>query len=169
VPRVCTVCSHPKRAEIDRALLAGEPFRHIAARFDTSTAALQRHKAEHLSERMAQVAERNAEADVRTALDVVAQLKAINGASLSILKEARDRRDGELALKAIDRIQKQIELQAKLIDLINDGATINIIVSPEWVRLRTVILTALHPYPDAAQAVARRLQVIEGGQSHAAD
>jgi hypothetical protein len=48
MPRTCTVCNHERRDEVDRALLAGEPFRHIATRFGKSTAALQRHKADHL-------------------------------------------------------------------------------------------------------------------------
>ena len=51
MPRSCSICAHDARAEIDRALVAGEPFRHIAARFHTSTGALQRHKADHRSEK----------------------------------------------------------------------------------------------------------------------
>ncbi len=42
--RTCTICSHAQREAIERALLAKESYRHIAARFDTSTAALQRHR-----------------------------------------------------------------------------------------------------------------------------
>ncbi|MGI8406324.1 MAG: hypothetical protein ACR2OE_16460 [Thermomicrobiales bacterium] len=144
-------------------------FRDIARQYAVSKDALARHKREHLAPRLAQVVERNEQADIRTAIDVVAQLKAINGAALSVLTEARNAGDGDLALRAIDRIQRQVELQAKLIDLINDGDTVNIIIAPEWVQLRTVILAALHPYPDAAQAVAGRLVAIEGGRSHAAD
>lgn len=47
--RICTVCQHPERAEIDR-LLVGEatPYRIIAVRWQISTQALQRHKADHL-------------------------------------------------------------------------------------------------------------------------
>lgn len=46
--RPCTICEHARRAEIDRALVAGETFRHIAAHYGLSTGALQRHKSEHL-------------------------------------------------------------------------------------------------------------------------
>jgi hypothetical protein len=164
MPPKCSVCIHPKRAEVDRLLLTnGDSFRNIAERFGTSTTALHRHKTDHLSERMADVAERNAEADIRTAIDVVAQLKAINGVALNVLKEARNVGDGELALKAIDRIQKQIELQAKLIDLINDGDTVNIIVNPQWLQLRTVILKTLQSHPEARSALAEALRAVEGG------
>lgn len=47
--RTCTVCCHPDRQAIDKALV-GEvtPYRHIASRFAVTTTALQRHKADHL-------------------------------------------------------------------------------------------------------------------------
>lgn len=166
MPRTCTVCTHAARPEIDGALLSGDSLRNIAKQFSLSAAALNRHKKEHLSERMAEVAERNAEADVRTAIDVRGQLRAINGVALSILKEARDAGDGELALKAIDRIQKQIELQARLIDLINDGATVNVVLSPQWLEIRTAIIGALQWHPEAREAVADALQQVGRGTSH---
>jgi hypothetical protein len=164
MPRVCTICTHEERPAIDRALLAGEPFRNIAERFGTSTTGLHRHKTEHLGERMAVVAKRNEDADVRTAIDVVAQLRAINGAALRVLKDARDAGDGALTLQATDRILKQIELQAKLIDLINDGTTVNVMISPAWVQLRTAIVAVLRDHPDALRDVTAALAVVEGGQ-----
>lgn len=36
MPRTCTVCRHPGRAEIDRELVRSAPFRHIAARYQLS-------------------------------------------------------------------------------------------------------------------------------------
>jgi len=170
MPRTCSICPHSNRSAIDTALLEDSgSFRDIARRYAVSKDALARHKREHLAPRLARVAERNEQADIRTAIDVVAQLKAINGVALSVLKEARNAGDGDLALRAIDRIQKQIELQAKLIDLIRDGDTVNVIVAPEWVRLRTVIVTALQHHPEARQAVTTALGIIEAGQQHHAD
>lgn len=163
MPRTCSVCSHAKRPEIDRILLAGDSLRNIAKQFAVTSAALNRHRTNHLAQRLAQVAKRHEQADIRTAIDVVGQLKAINGVALSVLREAREAGDGELALRAIDRIQKQIELQAKLIDLIKDGDTINITVSPQWIEMRTVIVTALASHPEARQAVTTALETIAGG------
>jgi hypothetical protein len=40
-----TVCRHEARAEIDRALLRGDPHRRIAKRWLLGEAAVQRHKA----------------------------------------------------------------------------------------------------------------------------
>lgn len=49
VARLCTVCQHPERQAIDKALIsATTPYRHIAARWQITTQALQRHKADHL-------------------------------------------------------------------------------------------------------------------------
>lgn len=165
MPRTCTVCTHPKRAEIDRHLLAGETSnRRIASQYDVTERAIRSHKANHLSERMAVVAERNAEADVRTAIDIVTQLKVINNAALRVLKDARDAGDGALTLQATDRILKQIETQAKLIDLIQDGTTVNVTVSPEWQQIRAMLLTTLRQHPDALRDVTTALQAIEGGR-----
>ena len=169
MPRVCSICVHPKRKEIDKALTERSASnRRIATRYAVTESAIRGHKSNHLKVRMLKAAERREDADIRTAIDVVGQLRAINGASLTILKEARDARDGDLALKAIDRIQKQIELQAKLIGELQQEGTTNITISPEWVQIRTVILTALQPHPDARMAVATGLASLEGGSSHVA-
>lgn len=48
MPRKCTICEHPQREAIDKALVANDSFRNIAERFAISVAALTRHKARHL-------------------------------------------------------------------------------------------------------------------------
>jgi len=166
MPRVCTVCAHPKRKEIDTALTEmSASNRRIAAQYGVGERAIRDHKANHLAVRMLKAVERREEADIRTAIDVVGQLKAINGAALTVLKDARDAHDGELTLKAIDRIHKQIELQAKLIGELQQEGTTNIIVAPQWIELRTVLFESLVDYPDARLAVAAALSSIDTGAS----
>ena len=46
--RPCTVCRHPEREAIDKAIVGGEAFRNVAERFGTSVASLSRHRAKHL-------------------------------------------------------------------------------------------------------------------------
>ncbi len=171
MPRVCSICTHPQRVAIDRALTEmSDSNRRIASQYDVSERAIRDHKANHLAVRMLKAVEKREDADIRTAIDIMGQLKAINGAALSVLKSARDANAGDLALKAIDRIQRQIELQAKLIGELQQEGTTNIIVNnPEWIEIRTAILVALQPFPEARHAVAGSLQVIEGGKRHAAD
>ena len=111
MPRNCTVCSHPSLSEIDKALVTRRSYCAISRSFGVGRDALRRHTKEHLPERLKKAAEHE---DVREALDVVAQLKSINEASLAILKEARQMRRSDTALKAIDRIHRQIGLQLRI-------------------------------------------------------
>lgn len=168
VPPKCSICIHPQRPEIDRLLLSDDAasYRDIARRYNVSKDAVARHREAHLSKQMARVAKRNQDADVRQAIDIRTQLFEINDATRAILSEARESGNGALALAAIDRVQRQIETQAKLIDLISDAPTINIHLAPEWVAVRTTIVAALEAYPEAAQNVATALQGIEGGRNH---
>jgi hypothetical protein len=110
MPRTCTICQHLDRAAMDAALVAGASYRDIAGRFHVSKTAVARHAGEHIPAALAQAQEAREEAQ---ALDVVRQLKTINARAVAILAEARKRRDDETALKAMDRIHKQLELQAK--------------------------------------------------------
>lgn len=111
MPRTCSVCSHPSLSEIDKALVTRQSYCAISRSFGLGRDALRRHAKEHLPERLKKASEHE---DVREALDVVAQLKSINEASLAILEEARQMRKSETALKAIDRIHRQIGLQLRI-------------------------------------------------------
>jgi hypothetical protein len=77
MPRTCTLCKHPQRDSIDRALLAGDSYRHIAARFDTSTGALQRHKADHLPKTLVKAHEARVVARADSLLDQVFRQEAL--------------------------------------------------------------------------------------------
>ena len=46
----CKTCAHPDREEIDRLLLAREPVKEIAARFDISASAIYSHLRKHVAE-----------------------------------------------------------------------------------------------------------------------
>ena len=155
MPRVCTIFTHEEREAIDGALLSETPYRHIAARFDTSTGALQRHK-DHIPQHLAKATEA---AEVVQADGLLDRLQSLNTETMLILREARGSKqpDNELALKAIARAEKQLELQAKLLGELNEGTTVNVLVAPEWLALRALITQAVTPYPEAAQAVERAL------------
>ena len=154
MPRTCTICTHPEVHAIDGALVAGQSFRNIAEHSGTSATALFRHKSDHLPAVLLTGQTVREEAH---ALDVVKQLRDINAATLAILEDARDTHQSALALKAVDRVQKQIELQAKLLGELQDGQTVNVLVAPEWVSLRATILVALVPFADAREAVVEAL------------
>jgi hypothetical protein len=54
MPRVCRACGHPKRLDIDAALIRGESLHQIAARTGLSPQGLLRHR-QHISERLKEV------------------------------------------------------------------------------------------------------------------
>ena len=162
MPRSCTVCTHEARAEIERALVAGEAFRHIAARFDTSTGALQRHKADHLPVKLvkAQEAEEVAHAD-----DLLKQVRDLQGRALAILDKADEAGELRTALAAIREARGNLELLAKLLGELDERPVVNLTVSPEWLELRAVIVGALEPHPLARGAVLRALEEAGNGRS----
>jgi uncharacterized protein YigA (DUF484 family) len=105
-------------------------------------------------------------AKMEQAIDIVKQLKAINAASVAILHEARQAGNAEVALKAIDRVWRQIELQARLLGELDERPQVNVLLAPEWVSIRSTVLSALGPYPEARAAVAQQLLTLEGSNGH---
>ena len=159
MPRICTTCTHPDRRAIDTELATGHLVnRRIASQHRLVEASVRRHAANHLPATLVAAAEAE---DVAHAIDVLGQLRAINAATLAVLADARKRGDGDLALKAVDRVQRQIELQAKLLGELDERPTVNVLVAPEWLRVRAVVLDALRPHPAARQAVAASLVALE--------
>lgn len=167
VPRTCTICNHPQRAAIDQALVSGGSLRDIAGRFGVAKSSLERHRMDHLPQAIVKAAEQQ---DIRHAIDIIKQLQIINGVSLNILIDARNTGNPVLALKAIDRVQRQIELQAKLLGDLDDRPQINqvnLLLAPEWLMLRTVLMEALSPYPEAKIAVAHSLARLVSSEKQA--
>jgi hypothetical protein len=158
--RVCTVCTHPQREAIDRALIGGERYRDIARRENISKDALYRHKSEHLPVHLTRAADVEEEA---TATGLLARLRALNAETADVLKEARKSADHDLRLKAIARAEKQIELEGRLLGELQGGATVNVVVAPEWLAIRGALLAALRPYPEAAVQVSATLVALEEG------
>ncbi len=158
MPRSCTICQHADKPAINAALIANEPYRLIAERFGTSAAALTRHKAEHLPASLAkaEAAKETAQAD-----DLLAQVKALRGKSISILQKAEAAGDLRTALLGIREARACIELLAEMEGEINRNPQINILVAPEWLAVRTVLLKALQSHPEARQAVAAALTQVE--------
>ena len=112
MPRVCTICTHPDRDLIDHDLVIGIANRRISAQWHLSEAAVRRHKADHLPERLQQAHKQRYTAET---VDIQQQLTRLNIETWAILKESRDpaNRDNDLALKTVARLEKQIELQAR--------------------------------------------------------
>ncbi len=166
MPRSCTVCAHPRRDEIDEALVAGESSAEIAGRYRTiGERAIRRHKANHIPARlvMAQAAEEVAQADT-----LLGQVRDLQRRALEILDKAEEAGELRTALGAIREARGNLELLAKLLGELDERPVMNILVSAEWVSVRTAMMEALGPYPQAQVAVAERLWELEDGRTHEA-
>ena len=157
MPRTCTICKHPSLEAINRALLDGESKRRIAAREHVSKTSLLRHEASHLP---ASIVKAAAVEEVISGGKLLERLTALNRETASILREARTAgtKDNQLALKAIARAEKQLELEGRLLGELNEGTTVNVILTPEWQTVRVAILAALDAHPAAKLAVAGALK-----------
>lgn len=162
MPRVCTVCEHPSREAIDRALVGDTSNRSLASLYDVSEAAVRRHKANHLPAKlvMAEQAAEIAEAD-----NLLDQVRDLQSRTLAILEAAEASKQHRTALSAIREARSNLELLAKLLGELDDRPTVNILVSPEWLELRAVIVGALEPYSEARGAVLRAIEGSGNGRA----
>lgn len=56
MPRRCSVCTHPRRTEIDAALIAGQGGSAVALRYGLNQSSLYRHAENHLQKAIARAA-----------------------------------------------------------------------------------------------------------------
>ena len=132
MPRTCTICTHEQRPEIDAALFNGEALRDIAGRVPVSKSALARHAAEHIPAHLVKAKDAETVAQADTLLD---KLKEINRETREVLADAKLEGDGELRLKALTRLEKQLELEGKLLGELQSGPVVNVTLTPEWLSL----------------------------------
>lgn len=159
MPRVCTVCSHPKRSDIDRALVDGIPYRTIAKRYGASAAAVQRHK-DHVPATLAKARDAS---DVADADDLLAHLASLRTKALDLLTKAETAGDYRTALAGVREARACVETLLEVSGELDRRGVVNIVVSPQWIELRTVIIGALRDHPDARQSVAKALKAVERG------
>ncbi|MCH7536116.1 MAG: hypothetical protein IH948_10330 [Bacteroidetes bacterium] len=152
MPRTCTVCSNPKRKEIDQLLINGNSIRAIASQFKLNRSSLQRHNKSHILKRLSKS---NEAKEIANAENLIEQVRSLQKEALSILKEAKKKKDLKTAVLAINSAKGVLELLGKLLGELNESPQINILVVPEWIKLRTKILIALEPYPEAKYAILK--------------
>ena len=156
--RTCTVCNHKDIEEINRRLINKEAYRDIAGQYKLSKSAVERHFNGN--------SDKNEPGHIAELLSKSSDIKEIVSADSLLLKlqeeavfvrgmrdSAKEGGDIELALKAVDRALKCIDLYAKVSGLIQEQPTVNITLNAEWIELKALIVTTLKPYPDALEAV----------------
>ena len=160
--RTCTICSHEERHQINVALVHREPYRHIAARHGVSTGALQRHSREHLPALLVKAYEAIERDDAE---DLAGEVNKIKEDVHRLKAKAEDEGDLRAALLGCDKALKALELRAKIEQLIQTAPTFNIHLNTEWIDLRTAILRALAPHPEARDSFLKALKSVSDGST----
>ena len=160
MPRRCSICHHERLDEINQALVEGTVLFEIAALFRVSDDALSRHKANHLPATLTKAREAK---DVARADDLLGQVQNLQARTLAILEAAETYGEHRMALAAIGEARRNLELLGKLAGELDERPVLNVLVSTEWVSIRTVVMEALSPYPEARTAVAKNLSELEAG------
>lgn len=155
--RLCSICTHPNRAEIDEAIAAGTGFRGIARSFRSVTAdSIGRHAVSHLPIAVIAAAE---VVETERAVDLIGKVRGYITHAESILADAESTGKPTLALAALDRALACVNVLAKLTGDLDDRVTVNVLATtPEFVQLQSAIIAALAPYPDALEAVKLALR-----------
>jgi hypothetical protein len=169
----CSICDREDRPEIDEALAEGLSLRAVARGFgftpSQATGSIARHKRDHVDQALVRLGERVrvAEDGADLAERVVGRAEAIYARTEQLLDKAEE--DGARISTLRDllaELRKANESFAKVSGVIDTSPTttvVNLIASPEWLRLRAALLDALEPHPEALGAVVERVRALESG------
>jgi glycine cleavage system pyridoxal-binding protein P len=161
--RICTICSNPQRAEIDRAAIAGASYRAIAGQFGVSRIALLRHKADHL---LAELVKAQQAEEVTQATDLLSMVTERDAKAWALSQAAEADGDRKTAGQMLRISLVSLELLARLRGELDERAVVNVLVMPDYLEARTVLLRALQPYAEARVAAAAALQQLEAQSGH---
>lgn len=122
MPRQCTVCTNPKRSEIDKEIINGVALDTIDKLFGVSRFALKRHKA-HVIELVAlsPKVDKIADAD-----GIVNDVQALVRHAGEILAECRKVKDHRTALSAIATLKSLLEFRAQVSGALKPHHTNNV-------------------------------------------
>ena len=99
----CTICAHPQRGEIEKAIVSGVPYRHIASQYGAGYKSINRHAKNHMQIVIAPPIE------VPAPIDHTGELQRCIEEARAVLEDAKKSHDPKLVLLSIDRILKSLE------------------------------------------------------------
>ena len=126
----CKTCTHPAKEDIDKALLAGTPYRSVAKQYEASPPSVYRHQQDHLPAALAKAVEA---AEVAHGDSLLEQLKWLQVKALGILSKAEQAGDLRTALMAVREVRGTLELVGKITgELVSrHEVSFNHIIKPE--------------------------------------
>ncbi len=113
MPRKCSICYHPKRVEIDSALLRGDKLTKISTDFNVSTESLRRHKRNLHIGRAVLGADDEGQL-IQRGTDLFTQIDYWSGEVRKIYELAKRNDEKTVALNAIDKAMKLVALTSQM-------------------------------------------------------
>jgi len=168
----CQVCAHERRHQIEIGLTHRVPVRILARRFGLKPGTVHRHSRLHLSpatKAAILAAQKPSEVDLEAlqrseAEGLLAQL-VTQRARLQQLSELSAELGDVRGAVAVERaVQGNLELVGRLLQqftVVHETRSTSILISADYMQLRSTILRALAPFPDAMRAVAAALHGLE--------
>ena len=154
MPRKCSVCLSRNVIEINTALVSSVSFREISRRFGVDKSALSRHKQNHLPALLDKA--ENA-GEVMRANNLIKEIERLRFKAERIAKKAEEKGDYRTALAGIRELTRIVELLAKMQGELTDQS-VNIVLHPQWIELRTTILSVMKDFPEAKMKLVEVLK-----------
>jgi hypothetical protein len=150
--------SHPNSKIIVTRLASGEEYSKIVEDFpDIRWQDLDYYKQKKLPDIISKSTDLKAEVESVQGSSTLAEVRALKVKALDILEQAQSAGDLKTALLGIREARGCLELCLKAEGKIDDRPQINILIDPQWIELRTLIIKALEPYPAAKEAIVHAL------------
>jgi len=154
MPRKCSICKSEDVNEINKALVSSASFREISRRFGIDKSALSRHKQNHLPALLDKAEEAK---EVTRANNLIDEIERLRVEAKRISRKAEEKGDYRTALAGIRELTRIVELLAKMQGELKDQS-VNIVLNPQWIELRTTILSALDDFPEAKMRLVEVLK-----------
>lgn len=168
----CTICSHPKRAQIELALARGSSRRSVAEQYDCSDDAARRHFENHVSETvktalLSKYLKPNATIEAILAeeepglLERLAAYRAGAWHLFNLAVEMNNLQGVAPIMRELVRVEELIAQQTGELRARSNAPIQHLHISADFVRLRQTMLIALRPFPDALAAVSEALRAVD--------
>jgi hypothetical protein len=166
----CSVCKHREHAAIDLALARGVSLGACSRRYGLGPDSLYRHRLNHMPAQLRASLlagpsiegidlDKLRETESQSLLMNLVSLRNRLFASLDVAEEAGD---ANMLARVAGQLHRNMEIVGKLLGDLSTGTTINnVLIQPQYIELRIGLVNALAAFPEARQAVAAVLHVIE--------
>jgi hypothetical protein len=144
MPRTCSICSRVDVAALNELVRGGQSARSVARQHGLSEDAFDRHVKNHLGDRAR-----------GTKAQVIAPLAAGVDPLAELIEKLRTR---ALAGNPNDTREYRLALAAQQAERASSIPAHDLAHDPEWIALRSLVLAALAPYPEARLAVANAIR-----------